>query len=198
MLCFAERAKPLLRSGNPAMAENPQDTPQQAPQDPLLRIAEEVRNLTDAFVEDSRRDRLRIYLILVVAGIGLIAAGGNVWRLVEAMNDDMESMSTDMRVMKGYMASMHQDMGAMSTNISSMRNDMETMSGVMKTMDTMGPDVRRMTGAVDQMALNVDAMSKSVGFMSTMTPAVQKMSGDTGSMTRDMHWMMPFNWMPFR
>jgi hypothetical protein len=34
----------------------------------VLRIAEEVRNLADALIEDSRSNRLRMYLILAVVG----------------------------------------------------------------------------------------------------------------------------------
>jgi hypothetical protein len=169
---------------------------EEIPKDPLVRIALELHQLTREFRHDSWRDRKLVYFIVAGFVIGIATVGVNLWHLVENMNNRMTEMADDMDVMRVYMASMHEDMGVMSTDMNSMRADMSTMSRVMGTMETMGPDVHRMTSSVDAMAMNVGAMTQSVGLMSTMTPAVQRMSVDTNSMGRDMHWMMPFNWIP--
>jgi uncharacterized protein YoxC len=163
----------------------------QPPQDPTERIAWQLGRLTREVRHDSWRDRKMVYFILGVFAIAIVAVGGNLWQLVRNMDDNMTSMATDM---------------------DQMRKDMIIMAKVMGTMDTMGKDVHQMTASVATMSRDVGVMnqsvqtmsndvglmSQSVGLMSTMTPAVQRMSVDTNSMGRDMHWMMPFNWMPFQ
>lgn len=158
-------------------------------QDGAAAIAEALGRLVDEVKKDNQRDRKLVYTIVAMLGIGVVAAGVNVGGLVVSMSDDMHDMNLSMQTMQS-------DMTEMLARI-------DTMSRVMATMDTMGSDMHEMTAKVDAMSTDVGRMSaavahmtQSVGLMSTMTPAVQKMSYDTGSMGRDMHWMMPFNWMP--
>jgi len=152
-------------------------------------IAQALGQLVEEVQKDNQRDRRLVYTIVAILGIGVVAAGANIGGLVVSMSDDMHDMNLSMKTMRS-------DMTAMRAHI-------ETMSTVMATMDSMGADIRQMTAKVDAMSADVgrmstavDRMTHSVGIMSTMTPAVQKMSYDTGSMGRDMHWMMPYNWLP--
>jgi hypothetical protein len=138
-------------------------------------IARQIASLCYEFKRYNARSRRMIFAVMLLAGVAIVTVGSAIWGLILNMEDDMNDMNASMVVMRDDMALM--------------RGGIDRMSGVMDTMKTMGDDVKTMTGAVS-------GMSQSVGWMSTMTPAVQRMSTDTNSMQRDMHWMMPFNWMP--
>jgi hypothetical protein len=161
----------------------------------ICRVVQEMR-------KENRRERRLIFALLAVTALAVATVGANLYLMIYRMSDDMASMGNAMGREDGDAKLMEESMKVSMLN---MRRDMESMSTVMKTMDTMGDDMRVMsenmgvmTRDVAAMSAAVGAMTHSVGVMSTMTPAVQQMSHDTGSMGRDMHRMMPFNWMPFQ
>lgn len=159
-------------------------------------IAEQINGLCREFKRYNDRRRTLVFAVIGLSVLAVLTVGSTLWGLIFNMEDDMNEMNRSMVQMKGDMREMNLSMGDMKGDMHQMRTGIDSMSEVMITMRTMGEDVRTMSGSVATMSRDVTIMSQNVGVMSTMTPAVQRMSTDTNSMQRDMHWMMPFNWMP--
>lgn len=132
------------------------------------------------FKEQSEKQDQRIKTIYVLVVIGLIVVGLHAASIIYSINEDMESMSKDMRIMTTNMINMNENMGIMAKKMTHMSGDMAAMQ---TDMGQMSGDMKMMQENVTVMTTHVVTMSRD---MTVMTDHMINMSRDMGIMNRSV------------
>lgn len=137
-------------------------------------------------------------LSMGIAMIGLVAVllGAMLFKLINDIHGNMESMTTHMAHMRDYFFLVQNDMRTMTQHVRPMQQDLSAMRQdfhlLNQKMDSLTADMRQMTVHLDAMDDHTQSMANTIARMQYDTGhlrlGVQSMSRDTNTLSSPLRW----------